>query len=118
MGIGGNPGTGWSCPAAGRAEKSFRASRSTNILKLKDIGPLLKRIWLSAYSFTFVCQLSSVRTAEFSPGLVEKEIEGGNPSVPGHDEISPCVRWCLTRAARYPPDAPAVARFLGLGNWL
>src|SRR5438309_1047187 len=50
--------------------------------------------------------------------LVEKEIKGGNPAVPGDDEISPGVRWRLTRAARYPLDPPAVAQFLGSGNWL
>src|SRR6266446_1504641 len=50
--------------------------------------------------------------------LVEKEIQGGNPAVPGDDEISPGVRWRLTMAARYPLDPPAVAHFLGLGNGL
>ena len=50
--------------------------------------------------------------------LVEKEIQGGNPAVPGDDEIRPGVRWRLTRAARYPLDPPAVAHFLGLGNRL
>src|SRR5207249_10347182 len=49
---------------------------------------------------------------------VEKEIKGGNPAVPGDDEISPGVRWRLTRAARYPLDPPAVAQFLGSSNWL
>src|SRR5258707_850325 len=50
--------------------------------------------------------------------LVEKEINGGNPAVPGNDEISPGVSWRLTRAARYPLDPPAIAQFLGPGNWL
>src|SRR6266704_2040448 len=50
--------------------------------------------------------------------LVEKEIQGGNPAVPGDDEISPGVSWRLTRAARYPLDPPAIAHFLGRGNWL
>src|SRR5436190_10579135 len=50
--------------------------------------------------------------------LIEKDIKGGNPAVPGNDEISPGVRGRLTRAARYPPDPPAIAQFLGLGNWL
>src|SRR6266853_1477295 len=50
--------------------------------------------------------------------LVEKEINGGNPAVPGNDEISPGVRWRLTRAARYPLDPPAIAQFLGPGNRL
>src|SRR6185295_8647885 len=31
---------------------------------------------------------------------------------------SPGVGWRLTRAARYPLDPPAVAQFLGPGNWL
>src|SRR4029077_4858379 len=47
-----------------------------------------------------------------------KEIKVGNPSVPGNDEISPSVSGRLTRAARYPLDPPAIAQFLGLGNWL
>src|ERR1700751_3664993 len=34
--------------------------------------------------------------------LVEKKIEGGNPAVPGNDEVSPGVSWRFTRAARYP----------------
>src|SRR5229473_1265376 len=50
--------------------------------------------------------------------LVEKEINGGNPAVPGNDEISTSVCWRVTRAARYPADQPAIARFRGLGNWL
>src|SRR5262245_62171234 len=59
------------------------------------------------------------RTAESSSGqLVEKKIKGGNPAVPSNDEISPGVSWRLTRAARYPLDPPAIAQFLGPGNWL
>src|SRR5712691_9634099 len=50
--------------------------------------------------------------------LVEKEIQGGNPAVPGNDEISPGVRWRLTRAARYPLNPPDIAQFLGPGNGL
>src|SRR6267143_1627060 len=50
--------------------------------------------------------------------LVQKEIEGRNPAVPGNDEISPGVSWRLTRPARYPLDPPAIAQFLGPGNWL
>src|SRR6476646_6280740 len=50
--------------------------------------------------------------------LVEKEIKGGNPAVPGDDEISPGVSGRLTSAARHPPDPPAIAQFLGLGDWL
>jgi hypothetical protein len=48
----------------------------------------------------------------------EKEINGGNPAVPSNDEIGPGISWRLTRAARYPSDPPAIAQFLGLGNWL
>jgi hypothetical protein len=50
--------------------------------------------------------------------LVEKEINGGNPAVLDNDEISSGVSWRLTRATRYPLDPPAIAQFLGLGNWL
>ena len=50
--------------------------------------------------------------------LVEKKINGGNPAVPGNDEISTCVSWRLTREARYPADQPAIARFRGLCSWL
>src|SRR5437879_1520654 len=50
--------------------------------------------------------------------LVEKKIDGGNPAVAGNDEISTSVCWCLTRAARYPLDPPAIAHFLRLGYWL
>src|SRR4029077_12179928 len=50
--------------------------------------------------------------------LVEKEIKGGDPAVPGNDEISPGVIWRLTRPARYPFDPAAVAQFLWFCNWL
>jgi hypothetical protein len=50
--------------------------------------------------------------------LVEKKINGGNPDVPGNDEISASVLWRLTRAARYPLDPPAIAHLLWLGYWL
>ena len=50
--------------------------------------------------------------------LVEKKINGGNPAVPGDEEIRPGVSWRVTRAARYPLDPPAIACFLGLGYWL
>ncbi len=46
--------------------------------------------------------------------LVEKEINGGNPAIPGNDEISTSVCWRLIRAARYPLDPPAIAHFLRL----
>ena len=48
--------------------------------------------------------------------LVEEEINGGNPAVPGDDEIRSGVCWSIARAARYPWDPPAIAQFLGLGN--
>ncbi|HEV2688198.1 MAG TPA: hypothetical protein VGV35_06580, partial [Bryobacteraceae bacterium] len=50
--------------------------------------------------------------------FVEKEVDSGNPPVPGNDEISPGVSRRLTGAARYPSDPPGIAQFLGLGNWL
>src|SRR6266852_5472637 len=56
--------------------------------------------------------------ATLSGQLVEKEIKGGNPAVSGNDEISPSVSWRLTRTARYPLNPPAIAQFLGRGNWL
>ena len=48
--------------------------------------------------------------------LIEKEINGGNPAVPGDDEISPGVGWRIARPARYPRDPSAIANLLGLGN--
>ena len=48
--------------------------------------------------------------------LVEEEINGGNPAVPGDDEIRSGVGWRIARAARYPWDPPAIANLLGLGN--
>jgi hypothetical protein len=50
--------------------------------------------------------------------LVEKAINGGNPAVPGDDEISPGVRLRMTRATRHPSDPPAIAQLLGRGDWL
>ena len=50
--------------------------------------------------------------------LVKKEIKCGNPAILNNDEISARVSRRLTRVARYPLDPPAVAQFLGLGNWL
>jgi hypothetical protein len=55
---------------------------------------------------------------EHSGQAVEKEINGGDPAVPGNDEISPGVNWRFARAARYPFDSPAIAQFLGFRNWL
>ena len=54
----------------------------------------------------------------FSWQLVEEEIEGGNATVPGNDEISPGVCWRLGRATRYPLDPPAIAQLLGFGEVL
>jgi hypothetical protein len=48
-------------------------------------------------------QRFSTAPAEFNSGqLVEKEIDGSNPAVPGNNEISPGISRCLTGAARYP----------------
>jgi hypothetical protein len=58
------------------------------------------------------------RATRFSRELVEKEINGGNPAVPGNDEISPGVSWRLTRPALYPLDPPAITHFLWPCNWL
>ena len=44
---------------------------------------------------------------------IEKQINGGNPAVPGNDEVGPGVSWRVTRAARYPFDPSAIAQFLG-----
>ena len=45
-------------------------------------------------------------------------MNGGNPAVPGNDEISPGVSWRLARPALYPLDPPAIAHFLGSCNGL
>jgi hypothetical protein len=37
---------------------------------------------------------------------------------PGNDEVSSSVSWSLTWTARYPLDPPAIARHIGLGDWL
>ena len=50
--------------------------------------------------------------------MVEEEIHDGDPAVPGNDEISPGVRWCLTRTARDPSNSAAIAQFLWRGEWL
>jgi hypothetical protein len=71
------------------------------------LGTLLDETW-SRYSVAMLGELQ----------LVEKKINGGNPAVPGNDEISTSVCWRLTRAARYPLDPPAIAHFLRLGYWL
>ena len=48
--------------------------------------------------------------------LVEEEINGGNPAVPGDDEIRSGVCRCIAGSACYPWDPPAIANLLGLGN--
>ena len=58
-----------------------------------------------------------VNLGDLSCQFVEKEIKGGNTAVPGDDEISPGVIWFLARPARYPLHPPAIAHFLGLGDW-
>src|SRR5215471_5254740 len=50
--------------------------------------------------------------------LVKKEIDGGDPAIPGNNKISPGVSWRLPGAARHPPDPPTIAQLLGVGNWL
>src|SRR6266850_4948498 len=51
----------------------------------------------------------SHRKAQISREFVEKEIDAGNPAVPGNDEISPGVSWRLARPALYPLDPSAIA---------
>src|SRR5256712_4305374 len=45
-------------------------------------------------------------------------MEGRTPAAPGNDEISPGVSGRLPGPARSPLDPPAIAQFLGPGNWL
>src|SRR6266404_7811232 len=49
---------------------------------------------------------------------IEKEIDGGNPAVPGDEEISPSVGWRLAGATRHPPDPHAIAQLLWRGDRL
>jgi hypothetical protein len=51
-----------------------------------------------AISMKFACIVSVAMLGELQ--VVEKKINGGNPAVPGNDEISTSVCWRLTRAAR------------------
>src|SRR4029450_11180841 len=44
--------------------------------------------------------------------------KGGDPAVPGNDEISPGISWRFTRAARYPSDPPAIPQLLWPDNLL
>src|SRR6185369_15097559 len=60
----------------------------------------------------------SFQNLPMSRQLIEKEINGCDPAVSGDNEISSGERWLLTRAALYPSDAPGIAQFLGLANWL
>ncbi len=64
-------------------------------------------------------QFLRLRSIQCGPGsgqLVEEEINGGNPAVPGDDEIRSGICWRIARAARYPWDPPSIAQFLGLFN--
>jgi hypothetical protein len=55
-------------------------------------------------------QRFSTAAAEFNSGqLVEKEIDGSNPAVPGNNEIGSSDSWRLTRPALYPSDPSGVA---------
>jgi hypothetical protein len=59
------------------------------------------------------------RAPESNSGqLVEKEINSGNPAVPGNDEISTGVSRRFARTALQPLDPPAIAHFLWLSYWL
>src|SRR6201987_2560927 len=49
---------------------------------------------------------------------IEKEIDGGNPAVPGDEEISAGVRWRLAGATRHPPDPRSVAQLFWLADRL
>src|SRR4029077_6713380 len=49
---------------------------------------------------------------------IEKEIDGGNPAVPGDEEISPGVGWRLAGGTRHPPDPRGVAQLFGLADRL
>jgi len=55
-------------------------------------------------------------TEPISGQLVEKKINGGNPAVPGDDEVRSGVGWRIARAARYPRDPSSIANLLRLGN--
>jgi hypothetical protein len=61
---------------------------------------------------------SSTPQSLSSGELIEKAINGGNPAVPGDDEISPGVRWRMTRAtrpARHCPT-PQAGRLADIGS--
>src|SRR6201981_2275812 len=49
---------------------------------------------------------------------VEKEIDGGNPAVPGDEEISPGVGWRLAGTPRHPPDPRSVAQLFWVADRL
>src|ERR1700719_4209008 len=51
-------------------------------------------------------------------GAIEKEIEGGNPAVPGDEEISPGVGWRLAGGTRLPPDPRDITQLLRRGDRL
>src|SRR5580704_14664192 len=49
---------------------------------------------------------------------IEKEIDGGNPAIPGDEEIGPGVGRRLARRTRHPPDPCGVAQLFGLADRL
>src|SRR5580692_2526022 len=49
---------------------------------------------------------------------IEKEIDGGNPAVPGNEEISPGVGGRLAGGTRHPPDSRGVAQLFWLADRL
>src|SRR5262249_10215276 len=77
---------------------------------------ILRRLLKRDPSGSFLC--GGTDLVESSRQLVEKEIHGGNPTVPSNDEVSASVHRCLTRRAGDPSDPPTIAQFLGSGNWL
>src|SRR5579864_4158067 len=65
--------------------------------------------------------LHLIRKARLSSGIaraIEKEIDGGNPAVPGDDEISPRVCRLLAGRTRRPLDPPGIAQLLWRGDRL
>jgi len=49
--------------------------------------------------------IDSGSTRAWLKAVVEEKINGGNPAVPGDDEIRSGVCWRIARAARYPWDS-------------
>src|SRR5437899_2154852 len=50
---------------------------------------------------------------ERSGQAVEKEIDGGNATVPGDDKIGSRVSWWFAASARYPSNPSGITQFLG-----